>query len=159
MPVDATAALYYKNTHVFGRPSGSVYLASTAVGGVAPGTVLSTTPPFTLWNPTGSNKYLVLIKAVVSYVSGTLGAGSLVFAQHAPQAYAPTGGTELTARSAIIGGVAGWGRAFEGATLTGTPEILCPFCTVGSALATSTAFPVTTETFGEVGLVVTPGTV
>src|SRR5436190_18143476 len=54
---------------------GSCYAAQTAGTGVAPGATVSTTGSFTLSNPKGSGKNLVVQKLGVGYISGTLGAG------------------------------------------------------------------------------------
>jgi hypothetical protein len=54
----------------------TVYTASNAVAGVAPGTALGTTPPIAIYNPINSGVNAVVRNASVGYVSGTLGAGS-----------------------------------------------------------------------------------
>lgn len=152
-------AMYNKYVYTHGKPSGAAYLASTAVAGVAPGTALSTTPPFALWNPTGGSKYLVPIKIAIGYVSGTLGAGSIVLAQVHDQVAAPTTGTELTVRSARIGmTAANAGRCFQGSTVASTPLLLRPFCVLGASLASTAALPIQIESMGEQGLAVSPGT-
>jgi hypothetical protein len=130
-----------------------LFAASTAVAGVAPGTALSTTPPFALWNPTGSKVALVLLDARCGFVSGTLGAGTLVYASHA-QAAAPTGGTELTVRPTSLGNAnTPVARAFQGSTLSGTPVILRP-CLV---LAGSAPFVPVPKDYVEGDIVVAPG--
>lgn len=119
---------------------GRVYVACTGAAGVAPGTALSTTPPFQLWNPPGSNKVLVPIRVRVGYVSGTLGAGTIVLAG-AAQAGTPSGGTELNPVRADFVASHGVGRAFQGSTLSTTPTLIQPVAIVGAALATSVFFP------------------
>lgn len=117
-----------------GEPAsrGTMYSAATAVGGVAPGTALSTTPPFVLWNPPSSNKNLVLHRVSLGYVSGTLGAGSLVLAQSKAQGSAPTTGSELSVQNNFIGGAAGVGRVFQGSTITTAPTILRSLIVMGA---------------------------
>jgi hypothetical protein len=106
----------------------NIFAACTPVAGVAPGTVLSTTPPFTLWNPpnTGRQIQLVPIEALLGFVSGTLGAGSVVYGVVA-QPTQPTGGTVLTPQPAVLGNAATpIGQAFQGATLATTPTLIKP---------------------------------
>ena len=136
-----------------------VWLASTAVAGVAPGTVLSTTPPFTLYNPTGNTKNFSINKIFMGYVSGTLGAGTLLVASGA-QAAAPTGGTVITPKNALIGnGAAPTGLVYTGSTLTAAPTIVRPSFPIGAFLAsTATLNPLQLdEVSGDI--VLTPGNV
>jgi len=116
---------------------GAVFAGSTAVAGVAPGTVLSTTPPMCLLNPLNSGKNLAIIATDIGYVSGTLGAGSIVYAYVSPQSTIPAGGTELTPVNAKLSTVRGIGRIFQGSTLASTPLIVRPAYVLGAALATT----------------------
>lgn len=120
---------------------GKLFIVSTAVAGVAPGTALSTTPPMCLWNPNNSGKDLCIEATHLGYVSGTLGAGSVVYAQVAVQATAPTGGTELTPISTKLGAVRGTGRAFQASTVVSTPTIVRPAYIIGAFLATTALIP------------------
>lgn len=121
---------------------GKIWVASTAVAGVAPGTALSTTPPLALWNPPGSGVNLSIILSALGFVSGTLGAGSLVYAQVNSQTTAPTGGTELVPVSCLIGGTgARVGRAFQGSTLASTPALLRPGHIIGTTPTTPASAP------------------
>src|SRR5262245_32966696 len=124
---------YYEATRL-----GGIMAACTAAAGVAPGTALSTTPPFTLYNPLNSGKLLVPIRTAVGYVSGTLGAGTIVYGTHplTTQA-APTGGSELTAQCALVGAAKGVGRVFQGATMTAAPTIYRPLAVLSAFLARS----------------------
>jgi hypothetical protein len=120
-----------------------VYSASTAVAGVAPGTALSTTPPFLLYNPSNSGKVLSLIETFVGYVSGTLGAGTIVYAAASvAQPNLPTGGTALAILTALLGGADSQSvaAALQAATVAATPRIFKPAFTLGAALATTPAF-------------------
>jgi len=123
---------------------GNMFISSTAVGGIAPGTALSTTPPFILYNPLNSGVDLVILKTAVGYVSGTLGAGSIVYAYVSPQAGVPSG-TELTVVCTKIGKVSGAGRVFQGATLASTPLILRPAYTMSAFTAASTTSTTTCQ--------------
>jgi hypothetical protein len=129
----------------------NLFHASTGVAGVAPGTALSTTPPLILWNPPNSARVLSVVRLRVGYVSGTLGAGSLVYAYGA-QTTAPTGGTELQPVSGLVAPTSGKGRAFQGSTLAVTPLIVAPAIAMGAFLATTAIqpFAVQDEVAGEI---------
>lgn len=100
------------------------FTVGTAVAGVAPGTALSTTPPLAIWNPPGSGVYLAINRVAVGYVSGTLGAGHLVYAQVA-QSTVPTSGTELVPVCTMVGNfLRSPIRAFQGSTVSATPTII-----------------------------------
>ena len=135
---------------------GHAYIASQDVAGVAPGTALGTTPPLALWNPTGSGKNLIVMKAYLGYVSGTLGAGTVCLAQ-VTQPAAPTTGTELVPVNALLGGPRGIGRAFTGSTVAGTPTIVRGSFVLGAFLASTAVVPglLKDDIVGEI--VVAPG--
>ena len=116
---------------------GNMFVCTTAVAGVAPGTALSTTPPLVLLNPLNSGVDLVILKTAVGYVSGTLGGGSIVYAYFTPQASIPTSGSELTPICTKIGQIKGSGRVFQGSTIAGTPLIMRPAYNMGAFLATT----------------------
>lgn len=139
---------------------GNLFFASTAVAGVAPGTALSTTPPMSVWNPPNSGVLVELLQVFLGYVSGTLGAGSIVHAGLIGQMTVPTGGSELTPQSSIIANVRGKARAFQGSTLVGTPTILRPSLVLGAGLATTAELP-KAPAYDEVdgSIVVPPGAV
>lgn len=122
-----------------------IFTACTAVAGVAPGTALSTTPPLVLYNPVGSGKNLEIIRSSCGYVSGTLGAGTLVYAgPSTAQPNAPTGGTSLVVVCGRLGGADNLSVALatQGSTLAAAPRILRPAFVLGGALASTAAFPV-----------------
>jgi hypothetical protein len=120
---------------------GKLFVASIGVAGVAPGTALSTTPALAIWNPTNSGILVSIKQVFVGYVSGTLGAGTLVHAQNASQVAAPTGGTELTPVCALLNGTRGTARAFTGSTVSAATTLLRASMSMGAALATSVDFP------------------
>lgn len=120
-----------------GARYGMYMCGANAVAGVAPGTALSTTPPLALWNPPSSNRKLSLLKTSMGYVSGTLGAGSVVLAAVLSQTTVPSTGTELVPVCTDLGMPRGVGRLFTGSTWVSTPQILYPIFQFGAALATS----------------------
>lgn len=162
--LDKTAAMVLGRAHgtYFEQGSrASSFIASSAVAGVAPGTVLSTTPPMIIWNPPGSQKLVGINKLSLSYVSGTLGAGSVLIAQ-AIQTTAPTGGTELVPASTLMGsGLRSTIRAFQGSTLAVTPTLVRPSGIILNAMLASTASQPQSPIEDDLGseFVLTPGNV
>lgn len=157
---DKTGALVVTEAH--GRyheaaSRGKLYIASIAVAGVAPGTALSTTPAFQIWNPVNSGIIISIKQIFVGYVSGTLGAGALVHAQNSSQTAAPTGGTELTPLSANLNGSRGTGRVFTGSTVSATTTLIRPSMSLGAGLASTALFPSITADFVEGGIVIPAG--
>jgi hypothetical protein len=136
--------------------NGLVYVASTAVAGVAPGTVFSTTPPFVLWNPANSGVNLELLRFFFGYVSGTLGPGTVCIGQ-GPQATKPTGGTALAPANTQLGNAkTGAGQAFQGSTLLQAPTMVRPSLVIGAYVGGATLQPpLIDELDGE--FLVTPG--
>lgn len=160
--LDKTGAVTIVSAHpLYSEASlrGNMFMASTAVTGVAPGTALSTTPPMALLNPMNSGKDLVILKTAVGYVSGTLGAGSVLYAYFTPQATIPTGGTELVPVCTKLGQIKGAGRAFQGSTISGTPLILRPAFSMGAFLATTADPTRTCQDLVEGEIIVPPATV
>ncbi len=137
---------------------GNVWGGSNPVAGVAPGTALATAGvPLGLYNPPGSGKNLVVLRSSAGYVSGTLGAGSIVYGA-AAQSVNPTGGAQVTPKSNLLGNAAtGAGILWSGGTWTNAPAILRPAYTLGAFLATTASFnpPLIDEVAGE--YIVTPG--
>lgn len=159
--LDKTGAITIVSAHpLYSEASlrSNMFMVSTAVAGVAPGTALSTTPPMALWNPLNSGVDLVILKTAIGYVSGTLGAGNLVYAYYTPQATMPAGGAELVPVCTKIGQIRGVGRAFQGSTITGTPLILRPAFNMGAALATTALGIASCQDLVEGEIVVPPAT-
>ena len=129
---------FYESTY-----RGNTFIASTAVAGVAPGTALSTTPPFTLYNPLGSGTNLSIVSASIGYISGTLGAGTIVYAVNNNTAQAaPTGGTSLVPINTFVGNnTLPHGKAFQGATLAVAPTILRDCVILGAFAGAAALFP------------------
>jgi hypothetical protein len=139
------------------------FTACTAVAGVAPGTALGTTPPFCLWNPANSGKAIVVVKAFMGYISGTLGAGTVVFAQSAVannQPAAPTTGAALPVRSNYIGNAAaGVGIAYQGSTIAAVPLIFRPAFMMGAAVITTPFQPCSAVDTNDGDILIAPGNV
>ena len=112
---------------------GGIYMASTSTSGVAPGTALNTTPPFALWNPPGSGVMINILRISIGYISGTLGAGSIMYAYVPGQVAAPTSGTKLSPTNNKIGTNANcMAGAYQGSTMVATPTLLKPAFITGA---------------------------
>lgn len=134
---------------------GRLFHAATAKTGVAPGTDIGTTAAFALHNPTGSGKLLIIRKASLGYVSGTLGAGAVYHCVNSnPAAAAPTG-TAIVEIPGLLNVNAPVGIALTTATLAAAPAIVRPFCNL-TALLASTAVGVYQATEDLEGAIVLP---
>ena len=123
---------------------GRVFVATNLPAGVAPGTALGTAPPLTLYNPNGSGVLCVIWKATLGYISGTLGAGTIVWAYNIQNTLvAPTGGTAIVPCNAQIGNATvGQVKAFTGSTVAPTQVVARGTgISLGAGLATTAAFP------------------
>lgn len=138
---------------------GTMFSATIAAAGVAPGTALSTSPAFQIYNPTGSGKLVSIKQVFVGYVSGTLGAGTLVHAQNQAQPSAPTGGTELTPVCSLLNGSRGAARAFTGSTIAAASTLIRTSMSMGAALASSVSFPTLVMDEVDGSIVIPPGVV
>jgi hypothetical protein len=138
---------------------GNVFSATTAIAGVAPGTALATTAQLiAIYNPPASGKNLEFLRARIGYVSGTLGAGSIVYATGA-QIVAITG-TAIAIKNNLLGAAApSVAQAAAAAGVTSAPGIVAPAFTLGAFLATTASInpPLIDEIAGE--LILTPGNV
>lgn len=137
---------------------GNVYLAQTAVTGVAPGTAVGTTAAFALYNPAASGKDLVVLKLGMGYVSGTLGAGEVSLCVSTNTVAAATTGTAIPARNAYVGAAANnVGSALTTATLPATPTPVGVFCSLTALLASTAVQPYTVENYLDGLTIVQPG--
>lgn len=103
-----------------------IFVASTQAG-VATSTGLSTTQTgFTLTNPAGSGKTLVLLQVSAAFTSAPAGAATLVLAANVnPVAAAVTQTTPLTVRKANLGvSGSGVGLAASAVTLPAAPVVV-----------------------------------
>lgn len=121
---------------------GLVYVAQTAVTGVAPGTAIGTTAAAALYNPAGSGKDVVILSASLGYVSGTLGAGVVSWCLNTNLAAAAVTGTAMLTRNALAGaGDASVASPFTTATLPAAPTPVRNFCSLGASLASTAVQP------------------
>lgn len=144
---------YYENSY-----RGNTFSSGVTGSGVAPGTALSTTAPFALYNPAGSGKNLVILRSSAGYISGTIGAGTVFYCANTVVGAAPTTGSALTVVNNLIGsGTAAVGKPFVTATLPVAPTILRPFFSLTAILASTAVNPyqVEDEIAGE--FIVAPG--
>jgi len=143
--------------HYEAASRGKVWSACTAVGGVAPGTSLSTTAAFWLHNPIGSGVNLSLIEATMGYLSGTLGAGSVYLTSHAGAAAVNPTGTAISPRQTLLGSSAtGLALAFTTATVV-TQIAIRPVCSFGAILATTAFQPTQLKDQINGAVIVPPG--
>lgn len=86
---------------------GSIFAAFIPPGtGQAPGTAIGTTAAFTLALASGVLYRLVLLKLMLGYISGTLGAGTVALLAHfsaSGSITAPSGGTAITPTCMLLG--------------------------------------------------------
>lgn len=137
---------------------GTAYCATTGVAGTAPGTALSTTPPYTLYNPRDSGLDVVVWIATFGYISGTLGAGAIFWGVNNDAAQAiPSGGTELTPINLRVGAARGVARAFQESTLAAAPTALRPFCSLTALLATTAVAPYQIIEYVDGAITINPG--
>lgn len=138
---------------------GQTYSAGTAATGVAPGTSIGTTGAFTLANPSGSGKNLIVLRASCGYISGTLGAGTVWFLGNVNPAAAAVTGTAITVVKTKLSATSAGnsGLAFTTSTLPANPTILRPWFSLTALLASTAVAPyiISEDLKGE--FVVAPG--
>lgn len=119
---------------------GKCFTGMTAVTGVAPGTSVGTTAAFSLYNPYGSGVYLSLLRVSMGLISGTLGAGTVLYVANLNSAAAATTGTAITVTNCLLGaGSTPQGKPLTTATLPATPTVLRPFCSLTEMVIATTA--------------------
>lgn len=135
------------------------YSACTGAAGVAPGTALSTTPPFTLYNPLGSSVAVEILDASLGYISGTLGKGTLVLAANTNTAQAaPTGGTVLAPICTYFGYTGAVALAYQGATVAAVPTLVEPLFVTGAFVgAADILIPPVNKPWATLRKVIAPG--
>ena len=139
---------------------GNLFYGSTAASGVAPGTSVGTTAPFALYNPAGSGKNLVVVKASLGYISGTLGAGTVFWCANNNVVAAPPSGTAIAAVPGKIDSqIAPIGQPLTTATLPASPKIVTPAFNLTALLATTAVQPYTVQDFPDGSLIVGPGSI
>jgi len=137
---------------------GNVYSGVTAVTGVAPGTAIGTTAAFALYNPLNSGFDLVILKASMSYLSGTLGIGFVNWIMHtaAVQAGAAVTGTAISVVRANGQNGVGVGKPLTTATVV-AGVLARPFGNLPPMLATSVLTPWRLDDDVDGALVIPPG--
>jgi len=146
------ARLYQQNKR------GGVYMGVTAVTGVAPGTAIGTTAAFALYNPLNSGFDLVIERASMSYLSGTLGLGFVNWIMHtaAIQAGAAVTGTAISVVRGNGGSGVGVGKPLTTATVV-AGVLARPFGNLPPMLASSVLTPWLHTDYVEGALIVPPG--
>ena len=145
-----------KRESYVGDGAREIYVASTQAG-VATSTALSTTQTgFTLTNPAGSGKTLVLLRFDGTVSAAPAGAAPLVLAANVnPVAAAVTQTTSLTVRKANLGVVGtGAGLAASAVTLPAAPVVVAA---MAAPLAASSITPVTLNIAFDGSLCIAPG--
>lgn len=136
---------------------GNVFCGGTAATGVAPGTAIGTTAAFSLYNPLGSGVNLVVLKATMGYVSGTLGAGVIHWLANTNPKASATTGTAITGVNCLLGKANSVGQALTTATLPASPTVLRPFCSLDASLASSVVGTLRVEDAPDGEFIVAPG--
>ena len=144
--VDETGANIVGDVHARYYESvarGNVYAAGTAATGVAPGTAIGTTAAFSLTNPLSSGVNLVVLKASMGYISGTLGAGTVHYLANVNTQLALPTGTAITAYNCLLGSArAAAGKPLTTATIA-SPLILRPAWSLTALVAATAVQPYT----------------
>jgi hypothetical protein len=115
---------------------GNVFTAQTATGGVSVATLAITTAcVFLLYNPLTSGVNLSLIQASAFYVSGTLGAGLLVYTTNGGVGVVSPGvGTAIVGRSSLLNGAnaAPKGVPMTSGTAAANMSVIRPFLSLSA---------------------------
>lgn len=125
---------------------GTIFTGCTASSGVAHGTTIGTTAPFTLANPLGSGKTLIVLRCSVAYISGTLGTGTTYYVANTNPSASAVTGTAITVTKTYLSNAnataqGNVGLAFTTATVPATPTLLRPAISLTPILATSVVAP------------------
>lgn len=104
---------------------GQSFMASTGIAGVAPGTALSTTPPFVLYNPPNSGVIAAVCDAEIAYLSGTWGVGNIILAGIASQNISAFGTVLTPSGPNLVGaGTKPSCAALQAPTLSAAPTLM-----------------------------------
>lgn len=152
--VDDVHGHFYESNYRAG-----LFIASTPLTGVAPGTAFATSQgAFGLYNPPGNTKNACIKKSSFLFLSGTLGAGVFAYGNSA-QAVAPTG-TLITSKCGLIGnGATSTCSAYSALTaITTAPTLIrCAPWSLGALVTSAIVFPPLTDLVDD-EIIVTPGT-
>src|SRR3990167_3181618 len=115
----------------------NVFAAANPVAGVAPGTTITTTEPFGLYNPVDSAVDLVILHVSMAYISGTDGAGLVAATSYSVGVGAnlPPGGTAIVEQCTKLGGARSKGKPLTSITLTAAPLLMFPIFELAAKVA------------------------
>ena len=153
---DVIASLLHGNYYEQAK-RGNLMMGATAVTGVAPGTAIGTTAAFSLYNPKNSPVDLVILKARLSYISGTLGIGVVNWVVNTDPTAAATSGTAITVVNGLLNRDAGHGKPLTTATLPATPTLARLAFNLPPMLATSVLVPWHADDDVDGAIIVAPG--
>jgi len=149
-------------TNLWGRYTeaakrGQLFMATTAVTGVAPGTAIGTTAAAALANPIGSGVNLIVLQGSASYVSGTLGIGVVDWIGHLSPSQAAITGTAMVIVPGNLLGPLPMGKALTTATVPASGSVFRLFANLPPMLATSAFAPWRVDDFVDGAIVIPPG--
>lgn len=103
-----------------------VYTAAHQAGQALSVALSTTQTGFTLYNPAGSGKNLVVLQTTLLFATAPAGISSIVYAANVnPLAAAPATNTSLTVRNAVLGNpAAGAGLVYSATTLPAAPVVV-----------------------------------
>lgn len=136
---------------------GRYFMGMTAVTGVAPGTSIGTTAAFALYNPSGSPVDVIIMKARLGYVSGTLGIGRVDWVGHVTSSQAAFTGTAIVGYNGRIGNPTGYAKPLTTATVPSGGVVLRPAFNLPPMLATTVLTPWIAEDVVNGAIVLPPG--
>lgn len=135
---------------------GYVYSASCAA--VALGTAFTTTPPISLWNPPGSNKYCSILKAHLAVTTVQTTINAIAYGAVNAQATKPTTGAVAVPQNALIGSsTTGAVQAFSASTLTAAPTQIGTAFQLSSGGTASSALTTVVTDFVDGTIMLLPG--
>ena len=135
---------------------GLVFSASCAA--VALGTAFTTTPPISVWNPSGSNKYISILKSHLNVTTVQTTVNTVAYGAVNAQATKPTGGAAAVPQSALIGStITGIGQAFSASTLTAAPTLVGSAFQLSSGGTASSALTTCVTDWVEGSMLLLPG--
>lgn len=155
--VDDDGSLVSANQAAVEAFEGRYFMGMTAVTGVAPGTAIGTTAAFALYNPIGSPVDVIIVKARMGYVSGTLGIGRVDWVGHVTSSQAAFSGTAIVAYNGRIGNPVGYAKPLTTATVPAGGVVLRPAFNLPPMLATTVLTPWIAEDNVNGAIVLPPG--
>ncbi len=105
---------------------GNLYFACNQAGIATPVGLATASKNFTLYNPYGSGKNLVLVDILVQSQTNAASGGLYLVGNLTPTQVAPATNTAETVRNCLLGGGSGVGLVYNTTTLPATPVIIRP---------------------------------